>query len=236
MPTAVPSARLPTVAPSRRVARAGWLALSLAAVVACSAPAGEPAPGPRVLRLEGSTTLYQAMGRVVERFTAQHAGIDVLTGKSSSSEGLSMLLHGTVDVATTSRPPTPQELARAQQQGLVLKPYQVGYDAIVVIVHPHRFASTSALSLAQVREIFHGGGLRDWSRVAADAPAGAPASAAAAEATINVYARAPAQSGTALVFVERLAGDWQTPFIDGAWLMTGQDDMVAAVADRKSVV
>jgi phosphate transport system substrate-binding protein len=230
------------------IVRTGWLALGLAVMAACGAPVSEPAPGPRVLRLDGSTTLYRALRRVVERFEARHAGIDVLTGKTSSSEGLSMLLHGTVDVATSTRPPTAQELARAQQQGVVLKPYQVGYDAIVVIVHPHRFASASALSLAQVRDIFLDGGLRDWSRLVpeahADASAAAPAAAApdstaaapapdAAvpdEATINVYARAPAQSGTALVFVERLAGDWQTPFIDGAWLMTGEDDMVAAVA------
>ncbi|HWN69539.1 MAG TPA: PstS family phosphate ABC transporter substrate-binding protein [Haliangium sp.] len=213
-----------------------WLALGLAALVACGAPADEdaPAPGPRVLRVEGSTTLYRAVTHVSERFEAQHPGIDVLTGKSSSSEGLSMLIHGTVDVATCSRPPTAHELERARQQRVVLKPYQVGYDAIVVIVHPHRFASVPALSLAQVRDVFFDGRLRDWSWIAPPAaPAGASAGTppeALVGVPINVYVRAPAVSGTALMFVELLAGDWQAPFIDGARLMISDEDMVAAVA------
>jgi phosphate transport system substrate-binding protein len=253
------AARLP--ARARSLVARRWLALGLAALAACGGPAGEPAPAPptRVLRVEGSSTLYPAMRRVAERFEAQHAGVDVLTGTSSTGEGLSMLIHGTVDVATSSRPPTTQELERARQQRVVLKPYQVGYDAIVVIVHPHRFAAVPALSLAQLRDIFLDGGLRDWSRIAPEAaPAGAvppgtpgdgpvgvtpeaapgavPGAAPGAlpgaliNIPINVYVRSPAQSGTALVFVERLAGDWQTPFIDGAQILTGDDDMIAAVA------
>jgi phosphate transport system substrate-binding protein len=227
MSTTIPPALPRPPAPARAVAC--WLAVGLAVLAACGAPADERAPGPRVLRVEGSTTLYPAMRHVAERFMAEHPGIDVLTGKSSSSEGLTMLLHGSVDAATSSRPPTPQELERARKQGLVLKPYQVGYDAIVVIVHPHRFAGAPELSLGQVRDIFLGGGLRDWSRLAGDAAAGTPG-VAPGDAAINVYVREPAQSGTALAFVEMLAGDWQTSFIDGARLMTGEDDMIAAVA------
>jgi phosphate transport system substrate-binding protein len=233
MSTAIPPDAPRLAAPVRLRACRPGLALGLAVVAACGAPAGEPAPapGPRVLRVEGSTTLYPAMRQVAERFEAQHPGIDVLTGKTSSSEGMSMLIHGSVDVAASSRPPTAQELERARKQGVVLKPYQVGYDAVVVIVHPRRFASVPALSQAQVRDIFLGGGLRHWSRITREAvPAGAPQASAPGDVAINVYARAPAQSGTALVFVENLAGDWQTPFIDGARLLTGEDDMVAAVA------
>lgn len=244
MSTAIPTPAPRLAAVVRMGARGCWPALLLAvaaavavmvAMVSCSVPAGEPAPepGPRVLRVEGSTTLYPAMGRVVERFAAQHPGIDVLVGRSSSGEGMSMLIHGTVDAATSSRPPTEQELERARKQGVVLKPYQVGYDAVVVIVHPHRFASVPELSLAQARDIFLGGGLRDWSQLAREAAGVAPAGAtggAGHDGAINVYVGAPAQSGTALVFVERLAGDWQTPFIDGARLITGEDDMVTAVA------
>lgn len=240
MPTATPHAPPGPLAWPRAATRGRWLVLALAVVTACSAPVEERAPGPRVLRVEGSTTLSPAIRRVAERFAAEHPGIDLLTGQTSSSEGLAMLLHGTVDAAASSRPPTPHELERARKLGVVLKPYQVGYDAIVVIVHPQRFASTPELSLAQVREIFLGGGLRDWSRILGGPAPGTAAAAgdAAARATaapredapINVYVREPAQSGTALGFVETLAGDWQTPFIDGARVITAEDDMIAAVA------
>jgi phosphate transport system substrate-binding protein len=48
---------------------------------------------------------------------------------------------------------------------------------------------------------------------------------------INVYVRSPAQSGTALMFVQLLAGGRETTFINGARLLTSNDDMLAAVAE-----
>jgi phosphate transport system substrate-binding protein len=238
----VSAAGLRAPAPGRIASR--WTVLVVAALAACAAPADEPAPGPRALRVEGSTTLYPAMLRVSESFEAQHPGIDVLTGQSSSSEGLSMLMHGTVDVATSSRSPTAYELERARQLRVVLKPYQVGYDALVVIVHPHRFASVPALSVAQVRDVFFGGGLRHWSGIAPEAAGAAPGAASGAasgaagdaasgvpgDAPIHVYVRAPAQSGTALMFVQLLAGDWETKFLADARLVTSDEEMLAAVA------
>lgn len=165
-----------------------WLPLGLSAVVACSAPGEEPAPvnQPGVLRIDGSTTLFQAASRVAAQFEAQHAGIDVLVEQSSSSRGIALLIDGAIDVATSSRPPTADELERAHKLRVVLKPYQVGYDAIAVIVHPERHASVPALSFAQFRDIFFDGSLRDWSQLAPSlstsastpAPAGPPAARA----------------------------------------------------------
>jgi phosphate transport system substrate-binding protein len=241
-----------------------WLPLGLTAVVACSAPAEEPAPAsqPRALRIDGSTTLYQAMGRVAAQFEAQHGDIDALMARSSSSRGIARLIDGAIDVATSSRPPTADELQRAQKLRIVLKPYQVGYDAIAVIVHPDRYASAPALSLGQLRGIFLDGSLRDWSQLApavvapAAIPAVAPPAArttatgstvsiplaaiprapqpAAAEPAqaelIDVYVRSPAESGTALTFIGRIAGSGQTPFLDGAQVLDSTEAVVAAVA------
>lgn len=236
-----------------------WLPLGLTAVVACSAPGDEPAPvnQPRALRIDGSTTLYQAVGRVVAQFEEQHDGIDAQVARSSSSRGIALLIDGAIDVATSSRPPTADELQRAQKLRIVLKPYQVGYDAIAVIVHPDRYASAPALSLGQLRHIFLDGSLRDWSQLApavvapaAIPPAGPPAALptatrspaatppapqpAAAEPAraelIDVYVRSPAESGTALMFIERIAGNGQTPFLDGAHVLDSPEAVVAAVA------
>jgi phosphate transport system substrate-binding protein len=219
-------------------------------MVACSAPGDEPAPvnQPRALRIDGSTTLYQAVGRVAAQFEEQHGDIDALVAQSSSSRGIAMLIDGDIDVATSSRPPTADELQRAQKLRIVLKPYQVGYDAIAVIVHPDRYASAPALSFGQLRHIFLDGSLRDWSQLApavvapaaippATRPAAAmprasrPAAAEAAQAeVIDVYVRAPAESGTALSFIERLAGNGETPFLDGAQVLDSAEAVVAAVA------
>lgn len=234
-----------------------WLPLGLTAVVACSAPGEEPAPAsqPRELRIDGSTTLYLAVGRVAAAFEAQHGSIEVRVARSSSSSGIARLIDGDIDVATSSRPPTASELARAQKLHIVLKPYQVGYDAIAVIVHPDRHASVPALSFGQLRDIFLDGSLRDWSQLAQAQAAGAPAGPAAAEprATglrasrpgsaapapaelIEVYVRSPAQSGTARSFVDRLAGNGQTPFLDGAHVVDSTDAVIAAVATNPRAI
>ena len=160
-------------------------------------------------------------------------------------------------MATSSRPPTADELQRAQKLRIVLKPYQVGYDAIAVIVHPDRYASAPALSLGQLRHIFLDGSLRDWSQLApavvapaAIPPPGPPAALPAATSSpaavplagqpaaaeparaelIDVYVRSPAESGTALTFIERIAGNGQTPFLDGAHVLDSPEAVVAAVA------
>jgi phosphate transport system substrate-binding protein len=231
-----------------------WLPLGLTALVACSAPGDEPRPArqERVLRIDGSTTLYPAISRAAERFEEQHDGIEARVAQSSSSRGIALLIDGGVDIATSSRPPTAAELERAQRLHVVLKPYQVGYDAIAVIVHPARHDSVPALSFGQLRDIFFDGSVRDWPQLrpaaaapATSAPAGpvagspatdaaspraaAPAAAAPAE-RIEVYVRAPAESGTALSFVERIAGSPQTPFLDGAHVLGSTEAVIAAVA------
>lgn len=259
-----------------------WLPLGLSAVVACSAPGEEPAPvnQPGVLRINGSTTLHLAVSRVAAQFEAQHAGIDVLVDQGSSSRGIALLIDGAIDVATSSRPPTAEELQRAQKLGVVLKPYQVGYDAIAVIVHPERHASVPALSFGQLRDIFFDGSLRDWSQLApalslslsmsmsmpapgvASQPAtralatratstkastaissGAvpraprPAASGPAQAErIEVFVRSPAESGTALSFVDRVAVNGQAPFLDGAHVLDSNESVIAAVASNPRAI
>lgn len=227
-----------------------WLPLGLTAVVACSAPGEQPLPAgqPRVLRIDGSTTLYQAVVGVAARFEAEHGSVDVRVARSSSSRGIALLIDGAIDVATSARPPTADELERAQERHVVLKPYQVGYDAIAVIVHPDRHASVPALSFGQLRDIFLDGSLRDWSLLAQAAPAARPSGAAPAAAPraaslrasrlattapaerIDVYVSSPADSGTALSFIGRIAGSRQAAFLDGAEVRDSPYAVVDAVA------
>lgn len=229
-----------------------WLPLGLTALIACSAPGEQPLPAgePRVLHIDGSTTLYKAVAGVAARFEAQHGSVDLRVASSSSSKGIALLIDGAIDVAMSARPPTADELKRARDRHVVLKPYQVGYDAIAVIVHPDRHASAPALSFGQLRDIFLDGSLRDWSQLAQAAPATTPSSAAAAAdpraaslrasrlATtapapaerIDVYVCSPAEFGTALSFIGRIAGNRQAAFLDGAQVLDGFDAIVAAVA------
>lgn len=202
-----------------------WLLLGIIAASACRVTSDEVAPAqePRVLRLDGSSTMHRAVKSAAQRFGALHPDIDVRVERSSSRTGLDMLIAGTVDVAPASRPPAPGELARAQLMGVVLKPYQVGYDAIAVIVPPDRHAHVSRLLLSQVREIFLYGSVRDWSQLSPELPA-------EAAGPITVYVRDPERSGTALSLLTLLAGDWETSFSEHARVVDGYADMVAAVA------
>jgi phosphate transport system substrate-binding protein len=235
---------------ARILAMKHWLPLGLTAVVACSAPGEQPLPASesRVLRIDGSTTLYKAVVGVAAQFEAQHGSVDVRVASSSSSKGIALLIDGAIDVAMSARPPTADELAHARERHIVLKPYQVGYDAIAVIVHPDRHASVPALSFGQLRDIFLDGSLRDWSQLAqaATTPSGTVAAAdpraaslrasrlattaAAPAERIDVYVCSPAEFGTALSFIGRIAGNRQAAFLDGARVLDGFDAVIAAVA------
>lgn len=202
-----------------------WLLLGITAMSACHVTSDEvtPAQQPRVVRVAGSSTMYRAVTRAAGRFAELHSDIEVRVERSSSREGLDTLIAGTVDVAPMSRPPAPGELARAQLVGVVLKPYQVGYDAIAVIVSPDRHARVPRLSLRRVREIFVDGSVRDWSQLA-------PGLAAAEAGPITVYVRDPERSGTGLSLVTMLTGDWNASFVEHARVVDGHADVIAAVA------
>ncbi len=134
-----------------------------------------------VVRVDGSTSMVTINQNLKGGFEKQFPGTNVATSARGSSQGIQSLLAGSVDVAASSRPLTPQE----QAQGLEAIPIALDQIAIVVgINNPFNGSLTSN----QVKGIFQGQ-ITNWSQLGG------------ANATIRVINRPPV-SGTHQTFKE----------------------------------
>ncbi len=166
-----------------------FLLLALLAAAGASFAAEPRRPGK--IRIEGSDTMLLLARPWAESFMASHPGVAVEVTGGGSAKGLRALVAGTADIATASRPLTPEEAREmVEHRGSLGYSVLTARDALSVYLHPGN--SVQTLTLAQLRGIFTGE-IRRWSELGGvDAP-------------IAVINRNPA-SGTRLFFAEHVLG------------------------------
>jgi phosphate transport system substrate-binding protein len=118
------------------------------------------------LSIGGSQTL-EAVGLLIVKEFSQKTKIefDIQTKDLSSGGGIKGLIEGRLDVARSSRPLKGSELRLAAEKGDALKSYQIGYGAIAIVMSKTHAKSLGALSLAQLKDIFFTGKVKDWKQL-----------------------------------------------------------------------
>lgn len=143
------------------------------------------------LRIEGSTTLLPAVQSLADEFRKSHRSIAIEIHGGGSAPGLSALVVGDADIASTSRYISPRELQRAQQAGLNPVPFRIAHDAVIPVVH--KTNRIRSLSLEQLGKIYRGE-IHNWNEVGGT------------DRTIRVVDREPG-SGTHAVWLELVSGN-----------------------------
>jgi phosphate transport system substrate-binding protein len=115
----------------------------------------------------GSDTIgAKAANQLAEAFKAKMGGIGREVGFEISAEGSSTgvvsISEGHADIGMASRPPSPQEIARAKAMGVELKTIVVAKDGIAVIVHESN--PIESISLPELEAIF-AGDVNDWAAI-----------------------------------------------------------------------
>src|SRR5262245_50506147 len=127
------------------------LAWSVLAVChACNAVDAERG-GRAVILNRGSDTMINVAQGWAEAYAKVAPEVSVEVAGGGSGVGIAALIDGTVQIANSSRPMKPDEIAQAQaRQGA--EPVQIvaGFDALAVYVH--RDNPVSQLSLSQIGE------------------------------------------------------------------------------------
>jgi len=115
------------------------------------------------LRIEGSNTFGEKVGPLlVNAFQARHPDMAVTLLTNGSGAGLTALLEGRANIASTSRSADADELRLARAAGIRLRAHSIGsYGAVVVISDKNPVRS---LTVAQVRDIFTGK-ITNWQEV-----------------------------------------------------------------------
>jgi phosphate transport system substrate-binding protein len=165
------------------------------------------------LTIKGSNTFGQDLGpALLSEFQQRYPGLAVVLETQGSSSGISALLDGTTDIASSSRPLNEDEERVARSRGVRIANHVVGYYGIAVIVNEQ--VPVRAMTDRHVSDLFTGK-IASWSEL------GGP------DLPVHVYTP-PSEDGTYLGFQELAMG--RQPYTDAAQIRASYADILASVA------
>ncbi|HEX5051340.1 MAG TPA: substrate-binding domain-containing protein [Planctomycetota bacterium] len=122
-----------------------------------------PFPAPHILTIKGSDVLLDLASGWASGVAAEHPERQLAVAGGGSSVGLRELVQGNADLAMTSRPASPAELAAAKAAGVELVAHPFAFDALAICVHKDN--PIVSLTMAQLAEIFGENGATQWAEV-----------------------------------------------------------------------
>jgi phosphate binding protein len=130
----------------------------------------DPATVNGPIEITGSSTVYPLTARIAEEFAAEGSRAEIDIKITGSGGGIRSFCNGDpVDIVNASRPITVEEIAACRSVGREPIGFQVGVDALAVVVNPAN-TFVQALSYAQLEQIFTGA-VSTWNQVDPSYPA-----------------------------------------------------------------
>ena len=105
----------------------------------------------RTIRVSGSTTVDPFMRKAAKDFS-KNRNITIDIRATGSKAGIDALIRGECDIAMSSMEIQPEQTAAAGKQGVNIKPFLLGYDIIVPIVHPSN--KVSDITFNDLKDVF----------------------------------------------------------------------------------
>jgi len=200
------------------------VAIALAAT-ACSR-SDNSAGGRALIQNKGSDTLVNVAQAWAENYKDVNPDIAVAVTGGGSGTGISALINGTVDLANASRKVKEKELKLAQANGVEPVEFIVGFDALVVFLHPDN--PLDSISLGQLADIYgEGGETKKWSQLGVSVPG------CASDEIIRVSRQN--NSGTYVYFKDAVLGK-QRDYMLGSRDMHGSKDVVDLVENTPCAI
>lgn len=139
------------------------------------------------IKIYGSTTIEPFFRKAISKFNnSKHIRFDITA--MGSYAGIDSLIDGKCNIAMSSSEPSESQLLKAESLGVSLKPFLLGYDVIIPVVHPTN--KVNNISFDQLIGIYRGA-IRNWSHIGG------------IDTTIDIVDRAPV-SGTYEVWHHKL--------------------------------
>ncbi|GAB4446447.1 MAG: PstS family phosphate ABC transporter substrate-binding protein [Chloroflexi bacterium OHK40] len=186
----------------------------------------DPATVSGSIEITGSSTVYPLTARIVESFGLEGSPAEIDIKVTGTGGGLRSFCNGDeVDIVNASRPISAEELAACRVVGRDPVGFQVGVDALAVVVNPqNRFVES--LSFAQLASIFRGEATR-WSQVDPSFP----------DAPIAVFSPG-VDSGTFDYFVEEVLDGDGAPLaaLPGAVLSEDDTELVRGIEEQPNAI
>lgn len=146
--------------------------LSVAGVVGAIAAAGLSVPaiqaqGQKVIKIDGSSTLFPITEAVAEEFQKANRGVQVTVGVSGTGGGFKKFCRGETDISNASRPIKKSEMQECAKTGVRYIELPVAYDALTVVVNKGN-SWVNNLTVAELKKIWEPaaqGKVKTWNQV-----------------------------------------------------------------------
>ena len=112
------------------------LLLVIVAGLACSEKSTTAAYDGRIVRVDGSSTVFPISEAVLKEFQAAYHRIQVTVRVSGTGGGFQKFCSGKIDIGAAARPIRRSELEACPQAGVTFIELPIAYDCIAVIVNP----------------------------------------------------------------------------------------------------
>ena len=194
-------------------------AIAVLTLVGVLAAAGTLLAQRRNITVKGSDTLVILGQRWAEDYMKKNPGISIQVTGGGSGTGIAALINGTTDVAESSRPMKPKEIADVKaKQGKDTLELPVAVDGLAVYVH--KTNPVNELTLAQLKAIYTGA-TKNWKEVGGN------------DERIILYSREN-NSGTYVYFKEHVLEN--ADYFPTAQTLPGTAAVINAVAkDRRGI-
>lgn len=153
---------------------------------------------PKVIKIDGSSTVYPITEAVAEEFQKDKKGaVRVTVGISGTGGGFKKFCRGETDISDASRPITKKEILACDEAGIEFIELPIAYDGIAVMVNPKN-EWVSAMSIAELKKIWEPeaqGRITRWDHVRPEWP----------KVPLNLYGPG-VDSGTFDYFTEAIVG------------------------------
>lgn len=146
--------------------------------------------------IDGSSTVFPLTEAVAEEFMKENPRARVNVGASGTGGGFSKFLRGETAINDASRPIAPNEIEKAEENGIEFIEIPVAYDGIAIVAHPEN-DWVDCLTATELQTIWEPNSSVDrWNHIRDSFP----------DREIDLYAPGTA-SGTYDYFTEAIVGE-----------------------------
>jgi phosphate transport system substrate-binding protein len=151
----------------------------------------------KVVKVDGSSTVFPITEAVAEEFQKANRDTKVTVGISGTGGGFKKFVRGEIDISDASRPISEKEMADAKSAGIEYIELPIAFDALTVMVNPGN-DWVKEFTVADLKKIWEPAAqqkITRWNQVRSDWP----------DAELKLYG-AGSDSGTFDYFTEAIVG------------------------------
>lgn len=138
--------------------------LGIAALVATAFTSGLVEAADKIIKIDGSSTVYPITEAVAEEFQKSQK-IKVTVGESGTGSGFKKFCRGETDVSNASRPISQKEIDACKEAGIQFIELPIAFDALTVVVNDKN-DWVKSITVEELKKIWGpGSSVKNWKQV-----------------------------------------------------------------------